>query len=256
MGQPEAEIGAVLFDIDGTLLDHEAASTTSLRASLEAERGALDDATQDEALAEWRRLEEIHYETYLSGEIDGPEQRRRRAAGILEWLGAPPRPHSELDAWFERYIEGYRAQWSLFDDVHETIEALESAALPLGVITNADAGIQRRKLAALGIEARLPAFVASSEAGRPKPEPEIFHLACDLVGLPPQRVAYVGDRLDTDARGARDAGLLGIWLDREGEADRLDSDPGVVVVETLTAVVGVIGAGAHGKWAPGSRRPG
>ncbi len=216
-------IDAVLFDIDGTLLDHESASTASLREALEAERGALDAATHDEALTEWRRLEELHYETYLSGEIDGQEQRRRRAAGILEWLGAPARPHPELDSWFERFLDGYRAQWSLFDDVHETIEALEAAALPLGVITNADAGIQRRKLAALGIETRLPAFVASSEVGRPKPEPEIFHEACALLGLPPERVAYVGDRLDTDARGARDAGLLGIWLDRTGEASRLRS---------------------------------
>lgn len=249
-------IGAVLFDIDGTLLDHEAASTASLRAALEAEREGLDAATHDQALAEWRRLEESHYGSYLSGEIDVREQRRRRAAGILDWLGAPDRPHPELDDWFERFLEGYRAQWSLFDDVHETIGSLEAAGLPLGVITNADAAIQRRKLATLGIESRLPTFVASSEVGRPKPEPEIFHEACALVGMPPERVAYVGDRLDTDARGARDAGLLGIWVDREGAASTLVEDPGVVVVETLTAVVEVLEGAEPGNSSPGSGRTG
>jgi putative hydrolase of the HAD superfamily len=245
-------IEAVLFDIDGTLLDHEMASTQSLRAALEAERGALDAATHDEALAEWRRLEEAHYGTYLSGEIDLHEQRRRRAAGILEWLGAPSRPRPELDTWFERFLDGYRAQWSLFDDVEATIGALEAAGLPLGVITNADAAAQRRKLAALGIDSRLPTFVASSEVGRPKPEPEIFHEACAIVGLPPGRVAYVGDRLDIDARGARDAGLLGIWLDRLGDAASLNEDPGVVVVETLTALVEVLEGAGPGNSAPGS----
>ncbi len=99
MAERAMRIEAVLFDIDGTLLDHESASTASLQARRwRPSVAALDAATHDEALAEWRRLEELHYETYLSGEIDGPEQRRRRAAGILEWLGAPARPHPELDS--------------------------------------------------------------------------------------------------------------------------------------------------------------
>jgi putative hydrolase of the HAD superfamily len=38
------------------------------------------------------------------------------------------------------------------------------------------------------------------------------------LGLAPAQVAYVGDRLTTDALAATDAGLLGIWLDRTGEA--------------------------------------
>ena len=74
-------IEAVLFDIDGTLFDHEHASGGSLRAQIEVEGDDLDEAAHAEALAEWRRLEALHYPDYLSGELSLDEQRRLRAGG-------------------------------------------------------------------------------------------------------------------------------------------------------------------------------
>jgi putative hydrolase of the HAD superfamily len=230
-------IEAVLFDIDGTLLDHESASSGSLRALIELERDDLDADGHATVLTEWRRLEALHYETYLRGEIDLAEQRRRRAAGIISHLRLGERGSDELDAWWQRFLDGYRARWRAFDDVEAAVTAAEAAGLGLGVVTNADGPIQRRKLEALGLLERLPAFVASSEAGSAKPEPAIFAAACELAGLPAERVAYVGDRLDTDARGARDAGLLGIWLDRKDEAAALaerGEEPDVSVVRSLS----------------------
>lgn len=245
-GPPDGRVvEAVLFDIDGTLLDHDAASAGSLQSALERERDlhGLEAFEWAAALAEWRRLEELHYADYLSGEIPVEEHRRRRSAGILEWLGAPERHSDDLDEWFAAFLGGYRERWSVFDDVHPTVDRLEAQGAALGVITNADAGFQRRKLDAFGLLERMPAFVASSEAGMPKPEPEIFARACDLLGLEPARVAYVGDRLETDALGARDAGLLGVWLDRIGLAAGMGADdPGVPVIASLAELDGVLGA--------------
>ena len=236
-------IEAVLFDIDGTLFDHEHASGGSLRALIEVERDDLDEAAHAEALAEWRRLEALHYPDYLSGELSLDEQRRLRAGGMLAWLESGHRPEHELDAWWQRFLDGYRERWRPFPDTEAAVVALEREGLALGVITNADGDIQRRKLDALGLLERLPAFVASSEAGSAKPEPAIFHAACDLLELPPERVAYVGDRLDVDAQGARDAGLLGVWVDRLGEAQELaerGEEPGVTVIESLAELSAVI----------------
>lgn len=235
-------IEAVLFDIDGTLLDHDAASAGSLQNALERERElhGLGPFDWDEALAEWRRLEELHYADYLSGAIPVEEHRRRRSAGILEWLGAPGRGSDDLDEWFAAFLGGYRERWSVFDDVLPVIDALEADGAALGVITNAAAEFQRRKLHAFGLLERMPAFVASSEAGVPKPEPEIFARACRLLGLEAANVAYVGDRLETDAHGARDAGMLGIWLDRIGAAAEAGTDPGVPVIGSLAELRALI----------------
>jgi len=210
-------IEAVFFDIDGTLLDHDRASERSLRAALDRECPELEEEGMRAALAEWRRLEQLHYAEYLSGEIELAEQRRRRAAGILAWVGVEGGSHDAHLSWFEAFLSGYREHWAPFDDVEPLLADLSRRGVSLGAITNADEKIQRRKLLALGLEELLRPLIASSGAPAAKPDPRIFELACDRVGLPPGRVAYVGDRLDTDARGARDAGLLGIWVNRAGE---------------------------------------
>lgn len=211
-------VEAVLFDIDGTLLDHDRASLASLQAALQRERPGLGAEQAREAIGEWRRLEELHYAEYLCGAIAVEEQRRRRAAGMLRWLGEEARPPEQLEAWFGAFLDGYRENWAAFGDVEPALAGLERRGLALGAITNAVAELQRRKLTALGLEQRLPHFTASSEVGVAKSDPGIFAAACEALGLAPPQVAYVGDRLDTDARGARDAGLLGIWLKRDQRA--------------------------------------
>ncbi len=51
-------------------------------------------------------------------------------------------------------------------------------------------------------------------AGRLKPEPGAFLAACDALALHPEQVAYVGDHPEIDGRGAAEAGLLSVWIDR------------------------------------------
>lgn len=228
-GPPRGPIEAVLFDIDGTLLDHDRAMERGLAGAVVGLRPDLPDHELAGLLAEWLRLEHLHYETYLAGETSLEEQRRRRARGLLAALGVDdPRAH-ELDEWFAEYLAGYRAAWELFDDVEPALEAL--GELAAGVITNADLHLQRAKLERFGLERRLPALIASSEDGVAKPEAAIFQRAAAAVGLPAERVAYVGDRLDVDARGATAAGMLGVWIDRAGAGE---APAGVAVIGSLT----------------------
>ncbi|GAA2448406.1 hypothetical protein GCM10010191_77320 [Actinomadura vinacea] len=113
------------------------------------------------------------------------------------------------------------------------LEALAAPPRPLvtGIITNGNGDQQRAKIAGVGLTGRFPHVVISEEAGSAKPAAEIFRLACRTAGVPPERTAYVGDRLATDARGAQAAGLRGIWLDRAGTAPA--DDPGVPRITTL-----------------------
>jgi putative hydrolase of the HAD superfamily len=229
-------IAAVYFDIDGTLLDHDRASLLALPCGVERARPALDPGARADAEAEWRRLEELHYGEYLLGTISLGEQRRRRVAGLLQHLGATPRDSIALDSWFACFLEDYRRSWSLFDDAEPVLRALLRQRR-MGVITNADATLQQAKLAGVGIAPLLPAVVASSEAGVAKPDPEIFRLACRRAQLAPAEVAYVGDRLETDARGAAAAGLLGIWLNRDPAVESVDDVP---TIRSLSELPGLL----------------
>jgi putative hydrolase of the HAD superfamily len=65
---------------------------------------------------------------------------------------------------------------------------------------------------------RFECILISEECGFAKPSKEIFLRACEMVGESPTNAVYVGDRYDVDALGARAAGLVGVWLDRQARA--------------------------------------
>jgi putative hydrolase of the HAD superfamily len=200
---------AVLFDLDGTLMDHDAAREAAIAGLLPA-RAAL--------AREWRRLEALHYDEYAAGRCSFQEQRRRRVRGIHVAMGAAEPADAACDDWFAAYLERYRAGWAAFDDVLPALAALADAlpGVRLGIVTNGEGEPQRAKLAAIGLTDRFPVFVASADVGMRKPQPEIFLFACERLGVDPSASAHVGDRLDLDAQGAAAAGLRGVWLDRAG----------------------------------------
>ncbi len=224
---------AVLFDLDGTLMDHDAARDAGFAAHL-PEHGALAE--------EWLRLESVHYDAYAAGRISFQEQRRRRVRGIHAAMGQAEPDDDACDAWFAAYLAHYRGRWAAFDDVVPALDALATAQpqLALGIVTNGEGEPQRAKLAAIGLTDRFPVFVASAEVGLRKPDAEIFLHACERLGVDPAAAAHVGDRLDLDAQGASAAGLRGIWLDRAGGGRA--GGPGVATIGTLHELPAAVAA--------------
>ncbi len=121
----------------------------------------------------------------------------------------------QADDWFDRYVEHYKAAWVLFPDVVPVLDAL-AADYRHGVLSNSSTANQDPKLRHLGLRERFEVLVCAVELGVSKPEAEAFLAGCEALGLPPGDVAYVGDQPEIDARGARDAGLTAVWLDRDG----------------------------------------
>ncbi|HEY1689493.1 MAG TPA: HAD family hydrolase [Solirubrobacteraceae bacterium] len=209
---------AVLFDLDGTLMDHDAARAVGIETHLSGLLPGLEGDELARLGEEWQRLEALHYDEYARGECTYVEQRHRRVQGMHAVLGREPAEELSADAWFGGYLRHYRAAWRAFDDVLPTLAALAQAhpSVRFGVVTNGEGEPQRAKLAAIGLGERFRVVVASGEEGVAKPLAEIFARACERLGVEREQVAHVGDRLDLDAEGAAAAGLHGIWLDRLG----------------------------------------
>ncbi|MFD5324109.1 HAD family hydrolase [Streptomyces sp. NPDC127092] len=209
-------IRAVLWDIDDTLFDYARADHDGMRAHLTAE-GLVDGYDSvDQALARWKELTVLHWRRFEAGGVDFLEQRRER---VRDFLGLPVLTATEADDWFERYLAHYEAAWELFPD---TVPVLDLLARDYrhGVLSNSSIRNQDHKLRALGVRDRFEAVVCAAELGVAKPAAEAFHAACAALGLAPEQVAYVGDQPDIDARGAVEAGLLGVWLDRADSGGR------------------------------------
>jgi putative hydrolase of the HAD superfamily len=103
-----------------------------------------------------------------------------------------------------------------YDDVLPGLERLGRRVL-VGSISNGNAD-----LGAIGMAHHFKVSVAAHELGRAKPDPAIFLAACALLDVAPADAVYVGDDVLLDVRGAQQAGLRAVWLNRTGSSVHLE----------------------------------
>ena len=149
----------------------------------------------------------ISIDFYL-GELTYEEQARARVREVID----SSLSDAGADRCFSRYIEIYERAWSVFPDVEACLMALSRHRL--GVVSNGQREQQVKKLVRTGIFERFECIVVPGDCGQPKPNAGIFHHACGLANERPEQTAYMGDAYDLDAVAAREAGMIGVWLDR------------------------------------------
>lgn len=220
---------AVLFDLDGTLVDHVTAGRTAVLAWV-ANQVPDHQRTEEQLTAEWLRLEREHFDAYLSRRLSFQEQRRARLREFLTFLEHPPCPDEELDVHFSRYLNHYEQAWTAYKDAAPAVSRLKRDGISVGVLTNGDEAQQRAKLAAVDLLTSFDCVIASSTLTAPKPAAAAFAEACARLGRPPHEVIYVGDNLHTDALAAAAAGLVGVWLNRQNQPD---ANPRICTIRTL-----------------------
>ena len=221
---PRSPIRVVFFDIDGTLVDHAGASRAGALGLFNRYSDRLTDS-DERLLQRWDDLTEVHFDRYLKGETSYVGQRRARIRDLFHVM-PNDMSDAEADEIYAVYRELYEESWGLFPDAIAALDAL--SRWPLGVISNGGSVHQREKLAGVGALDRFATVVVSEDIGVAKPDPQIFTAACKAMGAPPSACLHVGDRLEVDAIGARDAGLRGVWVDRQ------DEGPGSANVERIT----------------------
>lgn len=204
-------IRAVVWDVDDTLFDYTGADRAAMREYLVAEDLLDGHESVVAALERWREATEFHWARFSAGEVSFEGQRLDR---VRLFLGREL-TDTEAGDWFQRYKAYYETAWALFPDVLPVLDAL-AASHRHAVLSNSSLTVQDRKLRALGVHHRFEIILCAAELGVSKPEAGAFLAACEALELPPHEVAYVGDHPEIDWRGAADAGLLSVWIDRLG----------------------------------------
>lgn len=230
-------IRAVVWDVDDTLFDYTSADRAGMRAHLVAEGLLAGYGSAEEALVRWREITDRQWARFAAGEVDFVTQRRDRTRVFL----GRDLTDAEADAWFDRYVAHYEAAWALFPDVLPVLDAL-AASHRHAVLSNSSLLVQDRKLRVLGVRDRFEAVLCAAELGVSKPEADAFLAACEALRLPPHEVAYVGDHPEIDGRGAADAGLLSVWIDRGGALATLDPPAGPRRIASLSELPALLRA--------------
>lgn len=176
---------AVLFDLDGTLLDTAPDMV-----------GALDALRRENGLAP------LPFEQVRSSVSHG--------SGRLVRLGFPDADVERLGALQRRYLEIYSAalgaQTRLFPGMEAVLAELSALRLALGIVTNKPGWLTDPLLEQLGLRERFACVVSGDTLSERKPHPMPLLHAAKLAGAQPGECIYVGDA-ERDVQAARAAGM-------------------------------------------------
>jgi putative hydrolase of the HAD superfamily len=102
----------------------------------------------------------------------------------------------------------------------------------IALLTNGAPDLQREKIAATGLASFFKAVAVSGEHGIGKPKPEIFQILLAELGVLPDEALMVGNSLERDIAGARNAGIRSVWIRVPGSEELAE----VVPDHTITAL--------------------
>jgi N-acylneuraminate-9-phosphatase len=93
------------------------------------------------------------------------------------------------------------------------LSALRKHNYTIGLITNGPSRSQWEKIVQIGAEDYFDLILVSGDLNYEKPQPEIFHLACQQLNVRPNKSCMIGDKLETDILGGKMAGLAAtFWI--------------------------------------------
>lgn len=219
---------AFLFDLDDTLIDRDRARDRFFSYLLNTYFPHL--APEREA---WRdRMETLRV-------LDRGGRGSKAAMHEHLFGGRPVMSSQEFTALMRGKLACY-ASWS--DGAEPLLRCLHARRHPMAVVTNGSAS-QRLKLEAIGASRYLDAVLISGEVGIAKPDPRIFQLAMSRLNATPGRSVFVGDSLEHDMAGARNAGMMTVYIRKGGEEDAGVSACDLVVSDLRELSDLVIGLG-------------
>jgi putative hydrolase of the HAD superfamily len=209
-----AQVEAVLLDAGGVLLDLDFAFLRRVIAGHHLEV-AERELARVEAAARF--------------EVDGSRRQGEPSIGwrdffhlVLARAGVPaPSQTAIVDVLWDAHQRV--GLWTVAPaEGPPTVAALRGAGLRLAVVSNAE-GQVARDLDAAGYAGMFDAVVDSHIVGVRKPDPRIFHLALERLGVAAQRAVHLGDVPQLDVAGAKAAGVAPILLDRHDFYDDRDA---------------------------------
>lgn len=178
-------IDAVVFDLDGVLIDSEPVWEEVRRAYV-AEQGGHWQPDSQRKLMGMSTAEWSHY--------------------LAESLDVQGRPEDIADAVAARMARRYAAELPLMPHAVAAVRRL-AERWPLGLASSSPRPLIDGVLAATALESTFAVIISTEEVGRGKPAPDVYLAAAEGLAIPPDRCAAVEDS-SNGLRSAWAAGLV------------------------------------------------
>ena len=200
-------IKAVIFDLDNTLYNFDAANEFGIRA--------LAAYTEPVFGWDYPRMKDLYEEsreklTERMGDVGSAHNRLLRFQNLLEEKKLPLHPHALEMA--KAYWRGVLDNMAPSPGAREIMEELRRMGIRIGLGTDMTAYMQYEKLIRLGLMEYMDFIVSSEEAGTDKPGNAFFMLCAQKAGCLPGECLFIGDNIVRDYGGAAAAGMQARWF--------------------------------------------
>lgn len=211
-------IQAILFDLDGTLRHNRPASATVFLDHA-ASLGAADSPELRRQAIRWTHSYWAQSPELAQDLKDYPEVEQfwsHYAYRFLLAFACSPEQAADLAPQVHSYMRSmHQPEDIVLPDVPETLQNLKAWGFHLGVLSNRDEPCNDY-LGQIGLAQYFELALVAGELSAWKPQPEIFLLALQRLGLKPHETLYVGDNYYADIIGAERAGLHPVLIDPDG----------------------------------------
>lgn len=202
-------VQAVLFDLDGTLLDRDKSVELFIRAQYERLHQSLSHIEKETYIS---RFIELDNHGYVWKDKVYQQLVDEFAITSLHW--------QEL---LDDYLKEFPHHCVGFPHVIEMLEQLKMDDMAMGMITNGFGQFQMDNLRALSIENYFDVILVSEWEGIKKPNPLIFIKALQELNVEACESIFIGDHPENDIRAAQNVGMKAIWK-RNNAWDNVNAD--------------------------------
>ncbi|GAA6817473.1 HAD family hydrolase [Staphylococcus sp. 18_1_E_LY] len=199
-----SNIKAVVFDLEGTLLDRK----KSRDKFIEEQYERFHDYLVSIQLADFKNK-------FIELDDDEDHDKPELYKAIIKDFHIDRLTWKDLFHDFEMHF--YRYVFPYYDTLY-TLEKLNKREYLTGVIANGKSKIKQYRLHALGIEHVINYMSTSQTVGYRKPHPKIFENILEKLDTKPEETMYVGDDPLNDVAPARAMGMVSVWF-KEADAE-------------------------------------
>jgi len=202
-------IKAVLFDLDGTLLDRDASVKSFINSQYERLNESVGQVLKVQYVSRFIELDcrgyvwkdKVYQQMVAEFNITG-----------LTW-----------EQLLRDYMNHFKEHCVPFPNLHKMLTTLANQSIILGIISNGKEHFQMDNIIALGIKDYFDTILISEKVGVKKPDPRIFKNALEQLNVSANESLFVGDHPVTDVKASQGLGMLAAWK-KDSQWKEVDAD--------------------------------
>ncbi len=215
-------IKAVIFDLDGTLLNRDESVKAFIANQYERFNASLGHIPKEKFIS---MFIELDCRGYVWKDKVYQQMIDEFTISQVTW-----------ESLLQDYLKCFKESCVAFPHLISMLEGMKRKSIRLGMITNGRDPFQMDNIDALGIRAYFDVILVSESEGIKKPNPEIFKRAMDKLKVKPDQCLFLGDHPINDVDASKKAGMTTVWK-KDTQWTNVDAD---YVIDDLAEMIGIV----------------